>query len=71
MIFLNLSVLDNIYTKNCGGQLLIQEGCKQVLLISVAKLFSECKNKFYVEDRPIFWTLGCNKIMCCLACVSE
>lgn len=57
MIFLNLSVLDNIYKKNCGGQLLIKETCKLVLLISVAKLLSERKNKFYIEDMLMFWTL--------------
>lgn len=56
MIFLNLSILDNIYKKNCGGQLLIEEARRLVLLISVAKLLTE-RNKFYIEDMPMFWAL--------------
>lgn len=57
VIFVNFSILDNIYKKNCGEQLLIKEPCKLVLLISVAKFLSECKSKLYIEDMPMFWTL--------------
>lgn len=42
--FLNLPVLDNVYKKNHGERLLIQEACKGGLLVSVAKLLS--KHKF-------------------------
>lgn len=41
--FLNLPVLDNIYKKNHGERLLIQEACKGGLLIPVAKLLGEHK----------------------------